>query len=335
MSATELNINGRTVISTDVSLDDLIWLYNDFTEKNGRAPKFSECIAKNNLPQSRIINKILKENGIIYKDFLAKFGKFSKVRTYKTVDYQMMVDKFIDVCNKEGRTLTQADLTCNQYGLPGESWFIKYCPDSRVNTFTDFLDYCGLKSCKHIWTKEEVAKVLIDYELKLGRPIIKEDIKSENTCFSLIVIMRLYGGLSNAKKEIGLMETVMHKPIYSFEHYRDRLQKIIENYKSETGNIYISWESIESGKYGERVEHKTCKNAFERRGLDLHSFIRSNGCMINTTRFSNPYTFQDGEKVDSNLEFKVSSYLKSLGLVYKKIISVPLDIVLLQMLIQR
>ena len=69
--------------------------------------------------------------------------------------------------------------------------------------------------------KEEFDKYLrelINLEKELGRPITKEDISLEKTGFSMIVLDRMFGGLTNAKNELGLMKSVSAKPL-SFEYY--------------------------------------------------------------------------------------------------------------------
>lgn len=318
MTAIPLNVNGKMVMTVDVTYDDLVWLYQDYINKNGKVPTTNMCLSKNNLPQERIVKRVLAENNITYKDFLLQFGKVKKVRTSNPDDYDMFVEKFISVCNSIGRTLRMNELFCNHYGLPNSQWFIKYCPDKSVTTYKQFLSYCGLEQNKHIWTKEEAAKVLIEYENKVGRPIITEDLCVDKVGISAIVINRLFGGLSKAKEELCLMKTLPNQP-KPFEYYKGILTDTLLDYKSKTGNPYITWGIIESGMYGkEKINHKPMIKSFNDNEVDLYAYVRSFDLKFNPSLFSNTYTFEDGERADSNYEYAFSTYLRSIGLKYKQ-----------------
>lgn len=311
-----LDVDGRQVRTTDVTYDDLVVLYKQFIKKNGRVPVTAEGLSKNNLPQGRIINKILKKAGVMYKDFILQFGKVAKVRTENPQDYDKYVQKFINICKQRGKSLTIKELMCNQYGLPGSNWFIKYCPDRKVKSYKQFLSYCGLEQNKHIWTKDEVATLLKNYQKNIGRPITKNDLRVDKAGVSGVVVQRLYGGLTQAKQEIGLLETEIRKPL-PFEYYRDILTKIVLEYKKSTNKDYITWNEIESGKYcSQRVEHKTFMRSFNNANVNIHEYIKSLGCMLNPSNFSYTYIFDDGEKVASNMEYCTTSYIRSLGLKY-------------------
>lgn len=113
-----LNIADRKVRTIDIDYNDLVILYRQYIEKYGDVPKTRDCVFKNNLPQQRIVNKVLKEHGITYNDFLAQFGKYSHVRTNRVDKYDFYVQRFKDVCKEKGRTLTSPELTNNKFGLP-------------------------------------------------------------------------------------------------------------------------------------------------------------------------------------------------------------------------
>ena len=311
-----LHIDNREVLTSDVTYDDLVKLYHEYIKDHNKVPTMRECVYENNLPQGRIIKRILEENNITYKDFLLQFGKVSKVRTTNPKDYQKYLNRFIEVCQKEGRTLRRTDLTNNHYGLPASTWFVNNCPDRTVKTYKDFIKFCGLEQNKHIWTKDEVVSTLKEYESRVNRPIVRYDFSSDKIGFSMIVINRLYGSLSRAKKEIGLLKTLPTQPL-SFEFYKSALEEIVLDYISKTNKKYISWKDIESGKYGShKIEHKTYMRSFEREKVDIHSFIHSLGCTMNPSSFSYTYTFEDGERVCSNMEYEVSTYLRGIGLKY-------------------
>ena len=58
--------------------------------------------------------------------------------------------------------------------------------------------------------------------------------------------------------------------------------------------------------------------AFKREGLDVFAYIKSLGFEMNPNNFSFKYTFDDGERAVSTMEFDFSTYIRSLGYEYNK-----------------
>ena len=312
-----LDVAGRQVLTTEVTYDDLVILYKQYIEKYGEVPIFSKCDAKHNMPQGRIINRVIAEKGITYNDFLLQFGKVSHVRT-ESKDYDLYVKRFKEISDRIGHALVQKELFNNEYGLPNPTWFVKYCPDKNVKTYDDFVLWCGYESNKLKKDDELVGQKLIELEKKLGRHITKYDITLENVGFTEIVVTRIYGSLNKAKKELGLLKTPPNQPL-SFEYYKNLLDEILSNIKKNTDRNYISWADIESPLYNKTsTEHKTFTKAFKRQGIDIFSYIKSKGFLMNPSSFSYHYTYDDGERVVSSMEYEFSSYLRSLGFNYNK-----------------
>ena len=315
--AKNLDVGGRQVLTTKVTYDDLVILYKQYIEKYGEVPIFSKCDAKHNMPQGRIINRVIADKGITYNDFLLQFGKVSHVRT-ESKDYDLYVKRFKEVSDRIGHTLRGNELNNNQYGLPNQGWFIKNCPDKNVKTYDNFIKWCGYDSNKLEKDKDFVINTLINLENELGRPITRNDISLEKTGFSMIVLQRMFGGLTQAKKELGLMQTQPNPP-RPFEYYKEKLNEILENIKSHTDRKFISWGDIESEIHNPyHIEHKTLTKSFKREGIDIFAYIKSKGFMMNPSSFSFHYTFDDGERIVSSMEYEFSSYLRSLGFEYKK-----------------
>lgn len=313
-----LNVDGNPVLTTDVTYKDLLWLFNDFIYKYKKVPTGKECLSKYNLPQQRIINRVLKENDITFNEFMLEFEKVSHVRC-NACDYDLYLEKFKNKCNEIGRTLTSLELKNNSYGLPSAQYFYKYCPDKSVKTYDDFVLWCGFKSNKLKKDDDYIITTLINLEKELGRPITRNDISKDKTGFSMITINRIFGSLGNAKKELGLMETLHNQP-RSFEYYKKILDDILENIKKQTDRNYISWNDIENKINNPlSVEHKTLTKAFEREGMDIFLYIKEKGFMMNPSNFSFHFTFDDGERVVSILEYEFSKYLKDeLNFIYNQ-----------------
>lgn len=310
-----LNVNGKEISSNELTYDDLVWLYNDYIKNNDSVPTTKNCKLANNLPAPRIVMNILKENDITYKDFIFQFGKSQNVRMTNVDEYDYYLDKLKKIYDSIGRCLTINEFV--DYGLPSSFWFVKYCPNKTVKKFSDFVNYLDLESAKHIWTKEELSSVLIEYEKKVNRPITRSDFTPDKLGVSMIVINRLYGGLTNAKEQIGLLETLPNQPL-PFEHYKGILEEALINYKRKNKLNYITWAELESGKYCDiKINHKSISDSFNRAGEDLYAFINSFGLCLKPNTISKTHIFEDGEMTDSNYEYLVTTYLRECGLKYK------------------
>lgn len=310
----KLNINGIEKNSIDVNYNDLIILYKQFIEKYGYIPLTKDAKSKYNLPQQRIIMKVLESNNISYNDFIRQFGKVSHIRS-DIKNYNYYIDKFKDICKEIGRTLYYNELINNNYGLPSAKWLIDNCPDKDVLNYTDFVKWCDLSSNKKIYTKEEVTKSLVQLEKKLKRPIIKSDITIPNVGFSSIVVTRIWGTFGKCKEELGLMQTLPNQP-KPFDFYKDNLEETLTYLKNNISRNIITWKDIES--YHNSANHKAYLNSFRLANVDIYAFIKSKGFMMNPSDFSFHYTFDDGERVVSTYEYDFSEYLKSLNLIYQE-----------------
>lgn len=316
MASVNLYLNKRIVKATEVTYNDLVDLYDQFCRMYGRVPITSECTAKNNLPQSRIIKRVLKERGITYKDFIAQFGKMSHVRAAIS-DYNEFVEKYKMFSQQAGRPLTSGELTDSKYNLPQAKWFVRYCPDKTVKSYRDFVTWCGFNPCKKVWTKEEVSNALRQFESDNNRNITTEDITTPNIGFSMIVVNRLFGTIENARAECNLLPLIPRHGDPD-THYIDMFTEVVLDYKQKTGRPYISWDEIESGKYGSRTYgHKCYTMHFLRAGIDLFTYVKSLGCLMNQNSYSNSYIFDNGELVRSSMEYDFTTYLNECGFTYK------------------
>lgn len=302
-----LNINGIEKKSVDVTYEDLLWLYRDFEKRNGKLPTGHDLLSKNNLPQERIVARVLRENNKTNSDFMLELGKVSHVRC-EPKDYNLYLQRFINKCKELNRTLKINELVNNEYSLPSAKYFVDHCPGKNVKTYNDFLIWCGLE-VNSKYRKEYISNFLIEYEKKLGRPIIINDISEEKTGFSMIVLTRLFGGLGNAKKEIGLMKTLPVQP-KPFEFYKERLTKTLFAIKEATGRTTVSWADIESKKYNEfPTEHKTYTRAFKRNSVDINEYMKSLGFQLSTNKYSFHSTLNSGEYVMSLLEYDFTKFI--------------------------
>lgn len=81
-----LKVGNKEVRSVDITYEDLRILYKQYIEKYGEVPVGRYCDGKHNMPHMRIIQNILRENSVDYKDFLASFGKITRLSAKRQED---------------------------------------------------------------------------------------------------------------------------------------------------------------------------------------------------------------------------------------------------------
>ena len=319
MVVSKFNINGVIKDGKELNYTDLKVLTQQFINKNNHFPVQSECIMSNNLPQTRIINKILKDNKITFNDFCNYFGKVKHVRT-ESKDFDLYLKKYKSKCNELGRALKLSELVNNSFGLPSGKWFIDNCPDD-IKSYDEFIEWCGFKSNKLKKDKNFVIEKLIELQNKLHREIIVSDINESNLGFSMIAVTRIFGGLGKAKEEIGLINSqrIINKS-QTFSELKNDLKIILLSIKEKEGRNQIILKDISQTKY---VEYPSCatryKNQFEKHNEDFYKFVESYGLKFATNGNGNCFKFDDGEFTKSFLEYKLSCYLKNeLGLIYNQ-----------------
>lgn len=204
ISPYDVVVGGIPKRAVDITIEDLYILMGDFVDKNNRLPLMRECTLDNNLPQQRIIMKLLKENNLTYNEFALHFGKTSNVKS-SIKNYNFYVQKYIEICRELGRGLTRKELTNNAYGLPNANFFINHCPSTSVKTYTDFVKWCGLIPSVKYFDKNMVGQNLIKLEKDLQRPIRVTDIIPDNCGFSYQLVVKYYGNLGKAKQELNLL----------------------------------------------------------------------------------------------------------------------------------
>lgn len=314
------NVNGVIKESTELNLNDLKILFKQFEDRTGKLPVQPDCIAKNNLPQPKIIKNILKVNHIDHQDFYNSLGKYSHLRT-ESKDFSYYLKKYINICNKLERALTIKELVNNSYGLPSANWFVRNCPDKEINSYDDFILWCGFSSNKLKINDEWVAKQLIYLDKTLNRPIRKEDLTIENIGFSSIVVNRIWGGLKNAQIQLNLKQGSRKVKYYNnFDEMKNDLKTILTCIKEKEHRTEIILKDITFTKYIQfpSTARRYIEN-FKSNNEDFYKFVESFGFKIATNGNGNCYRFKDNELTKSYLEYQLTTYLRNeLNLKYNK-----------------
>ena len=315
-----LNVNGIIKLGCEINYEDLKIIFQDFVDKNGYFPTQLEWVLSNNLPQPRIVNRILKDNHVTYNEFCNYFGKVKHVRT-ESKDYNLFLQKYKDKCNEIGRALTIKELVNNTYGLPSAKWFVDNCPNKDIKMYDDFILWCGFESNKIKRSRDEIAQELIMLQDKLSREITMNDIKSDNVSFSAIVLTRIFGGLDKAKRELGLIRiNKVADRDKTFEDLKQDLETILLSIKNIEGRNQIVLKDISQTTYINNPSNANrYKTQFKNHNEDFYKFIESYGIKVATNGNGICFRFKDGELTKSFLEHKLSQYLRNeLQLVYNE-----------------
>lgn len=307
MPAVILNVNGVNKKSTDINYEDLVWLHKNFYNRTGKYPTSIDSRSCNNLPQWKIVNKILKQNNKTINDFSLEIGRISHVRS-SINNYDFYIQRLKEIYKKNNH-ITENFLINNSYGLPSPKWFVENCPDKEVRTWNDFMRWCGFQKNRYR-DKEVISQLLIDYEQKLGRDIIREDITKEKIGFSSIVINRIWGTLNNCKKELGL-KGCFFKKIYKDEELIPCLDIILEKIKKENRKeITIKYDIVNSPYLEGSIYTNRLEKMLKKQGTTLRDYIELKGLSLANNGNGICHKFKDGELTKSSLEYNFTIYLR-------------------------
>lgn len=96
--------------------------------------------------------------------------------------YNEKVELFKSICDQFGRALKVKELQNNTLGLPNRRWFANHCPDKDVKTYSDFLNWLGIKKerkkkSKHRKYSFEIAK---EEFAKCGYTLLDQEFSSSS-----------------------------------------------------------------------------------------------------------------------------------------------------------
>lgn len=314
------DINGENKNGADLSYDDLKTMILNYKNVHGVLPTTNDFTHKNNMPQARIVNQILKSIGSNYKDLIYDCGKVGRIRT-ENGNYDKYAERLKNLCNERGNNISPEDFT--KYNLPSLSWYIKNSPDKNVCNYGDLMMSLSIPYTPKKIDKAYVDKALKDLQYKLGREITNKDIKNNNLGFSMIVVVRLYGTLGNAKKELGLfynpkrsISSAMKKS-HLYPNMREDFYKICDYFKENKRTEITKREISQCELFGDKSDFQTYMRAFSVENIDIYDIVKQYGFVFAESGNGVKRTYDDGEKCTSSLEIIFTNYLRNnLGLKY-------------------
>ena len=126
--AVYLDVGGQKVLTTEVTYEDLVILYKQYIEKYEEVPNYRNCDSKHNMPQGRIITKILNDNNITRNEFLKQFGIITRLKD-KTINSIMknIIDSFPFETSENIYYLISKDIKLEKKGNTHNKYIVDLC----------------------------------------------------------------------------------------------------------------------------------------------------------------------------------------------------------------
>ena len=109
------NVNGIYKTGYELTYNDVKYLYDEYYRIYGKYPNFKSQVISNNVPHSKILARVLKEQGMTLNDWQNSYGLVSHVRS-DPKHYDIYLKKFKDLYLEKGY-IRYNELINNNLGL--------------------------------------------------------------------------------------------------------------------------------------------------------------------------------------------------------------------------
>lgn len=230
-------------------------------------------------------------------------------------DYEIHLKKFIEISSQQGKPLSQKKL--KGYGLPSASYFYRNYPDSHVNTYVEFCSVLGFIP-NRFKTKEQVISHIIEKRNKLNRNLQLSDFENGNDVHvTRSIINRIWGTFNNMQIELGyeINQENMQTKQRPIEELVNDLRKLCEHILETENRNIISYRDIDECSWC--LNSVTYFKLFKKHlNLTPAEYIDSIGYKSNPCGMGLNHTFSDGERITSQYEFNVSTFLRDKNVKY-------------------
>lgn len=123
-----LDVSGKKILTTEITYDDLIILYKQYIDTYGEVPNYKFCDMKHNMPQGRIITKILNDHNITRNEFLKQFGIITRLKD-KTINsiIKNIIDSFPFETSENIYYLISKDIKLEKKGHTHNKYIVDLC----------------------------------------------------------------------------------------------------------------------------------------------------------------------------------------------------------------
>lgn len=237
-----------------------------------------------------------------------------KQRFFDIEDYENQVKYFIEKSITKNHVIPCDKLRFE--GLPDARWFIKNCPDSNVNSWNAFVDWCGFYA-KGYTSKEKVIQLIYKKANALNRPLMYDDFRDIG-CYEvpMTCILKFWGTMNKMKKELGL--DIIQEDMTKKNINKEQLDKIlleIKEYVIDNNLPYITQREINTGIFNIKTAclERWCKRFYNK---TLGEKLKELGLHISDPGRGYVYHFNDGEITLSQFEYIWSNILRQNELKY-------------------
>lgn len=205
------------------------------------------------------------------------------------------------------------------YNLPDARWYVKYCPDNNVKSWSDFVDWCGFVSKGKVPSKEKLIKLIYKLQKDTNRPLLYDDFRGDGCYHPSIKWIRYYWGtINNMKDDLGLevIQQSMIEKHLSKEKF-DNMVCDICNFVVNDNRNFITTREIDNNENWLNADtlQKMSKRYY---GCKLQDLLGKYNVYLGKQGNGICFNFDDGEHVTSQFEYMFSKYLKDNGFDYNK-----------------
>ena len=303
----DLVLNNKIISIKDVSLNDLYELVQIYVDKNNHYPTVIDFNNSNNLPCWETASKLLKKNNISIKEFFEEPDDINRKRTARAqVEFY---DKYVDIFKQEfikNGYINGDDLRNNNLGIPTPQWLVNHCPDKKVKTYNQFIEWCGFKPNVNI-SKQKAIEIIYEMQLKLTRPICAEDFKNpQEGELGIRTVRRIWGETHIMQKELGLQITGKHADKYTKEEIVKLLDDFLNQILEKENRNIITYKDLRSYI---PLDIKTYSRYLD---CPIREYLLNKGFDMPNEGNGLNYIFKDGEKVRSQPELEFSNYIRNI-----------------------
>lgn len=230
--------------------------------------------------------------------------------------YRDYLEKYKSLVKEGKMGINQQCFINNKYNIPNHRWFIKYCPNQNVKSWSHFLEWCGFVPYQGV-SKEMAIKSICELRNKLNRPLIYDDFRgTELNTICPATINKYWGSLNKMKAELGLeivQESMIDKQL-SIEEAVNQIQILCDKAKLE-GRDFITTREF-NNKNGTANYETLSKMINKYFNMSFSDYIKTLGFRTGKRGTGTSFKFEDGEITTSQFEFLFSKFLKDYGLKY-------------------
>lgn len=305
----QIGYNDKRV--NEFTYDDLICVWEDYYEKNGKYPKINDCRVENGLPSW---SKVMRICGDKLEEFKLKYNVIIPPKKENFEDYCISI---IELSKKLGKTPTTKEIRELADNIPDYRWLIRNCPDANVTNYNELMLYIGLKP-HYLINKEMATTMILNKYKRLSRNLKKDDFDNPKYDeIGISTIDRIWGSFNNMLIDLGLPinQVSMLELSKSTTELEDDIKRLCEHVYNKNGNKLITLDDLKECDWCQ--SYGTYNRRFKKEfNMSLREYIESIGFELNKAGMGMVYTFQNGEITTSKYEYEVSNYLRANNIKY-------------------